>query len=160
MDTISGRDFAAGKLQKVMKIFFILPLSLFLVFHLSRNVSFFFSRFTQTICVSQTILPFPNFLHVLSHLQNSSRKRKKGGRRGRKRDINDFSNYRHEVIQARMYARIIVERTRFAKGSSLRTIFYVVRGRSARARAPVCGSTIQTEPIPLTWVGRWILVDQ
>lgn len=105
MDTISGRDFAAGKLQKVMKIFFILPLSLFLVFHLSRNVSFFFSRSTQTICVflkrfSPSLIFFTSY-HIYKIPLGNEKREGEGGEKEIQTIflIADAKLYKHECTQ-------------------------------------------------------------
>lgn len=55
--------------------------------------------------------------------------------------------------------KIIARGTVFTKAASLRGVERA-RVNAWPRQVCACGSTIQTEPIPLTWVGRWILADQ
>lgn len=107
-DTLSGRDFAAGKLQKVMKIF--LHYSLFLISIHLETFSFFFTLYEiyyRTIYherISPTILPFPTLILLTSPIAFTkflygTRKRRREGEKKGERNIDDFSNCRHAYTQ-------------------------------------------------------------
>lgn len=105
MDTISGRDFAAKITKSDENIFYTpsFPLSRFP--SISKRFFLFFTLYSNDMCFSQTILPFPNFLHVLSSIYKIPLgNEKREGEGGEKKIqtiflIADAKLYKHECTQ-------------------------------------------------------------